>query len=203
MFFHALQHTQGVFLGFAARNSAEFMTDEKMILDEQSVSRALARIAHEIIERNKGVDNLVLIGIVTRGVPMAQILAEYIEKFEGARVPTGSIDISLYRDDISEKFANPVVNGSDLPFEVKNKTVVLCDDVIFTGRTARAAIEATLDKGRPACIQLAVLIDRGHRELPIRADFVGKNLPTKLSEKVSVRFGSTDGEQNVTLGLRG
>lgn len=179
------------------------MTDQKLILDEQAVSRALARIAHEIIERNKGVNDLVLIGVVTRGVPMAELLADYIEKFEGVHVPTGSIDISLYRDDVTEKYDHPVINGTNLPFEVKNKTVVLCDDVIFTGRTARAAIEATLAKGRPSCIQLAILIDRGHRELPIRADFVGKNLPTKLTEMVSVKFISTDGEQSVTLGLRG
>lgn len=179
------------------------MIDQKLILDEQAVSRALARIAHEIIERNKGVDDLILIGVVTRGVPMADRLADYIEKFEGVRVPTGSIDISLYRDDVTEKYDHPVINGTNLPFEVKNKTVVLCDDVIFTGRTARAAIEATLAKGRPSRIQLAVLVDRGHRELPIRADFVGKNLPTKLTEAVSVKFVQTDGEQNVTLGLRG
>lgn len=175
------------------------MKDEKIILDEQSVNRAISRIAHEISERNKGVENVVLVGVVTRGVPMAKRLAECIEKFEGVSVPTGSIDISLYRDDISEKYDHPVINGSDLPFDVKNKIVVLCDDVIFTGRTARAAMEAVLAKGRPAAIQLAVLVDRGHRELPIRADFVGKNLPTKLTEMVSVNFEETDGEQNIKL----
>lgn len=175
------------------------MKDEKIILDEQSVNRAIARIAHEISERNKGVNNVVLVGVVTRGVPMAKRLAECIEKFEGVAVPTGIIDISLYRDDISEKYDHPVINGSDLPVDVKNKIVVLCDDVIFTGRTARAAMEAVLAKGRPAAIQLAVLVDRGHRELPIRADFVGKNLPTKLTEMVSVNFEETDGEQNIKL----
>ena len=175
------------------------MKDEKIILDEQSVNRAISRIAHEISERNKGVENVVLVGVVTRGVPMAKRLAECIEKFEGVSVPTCSIDISLYRDDISEKYDHPVINGSDLPFDVKNKIVVLCDDVIFTGRTARAAMEAVLAKGRPAAIQLAVLVDRGHRELPIRADFVGKNLPTKLTEMVSVNFEETDGEQNIKL----
>lgn len=175
------------------------MSDEKIILDEQSVNRALARIAHEITERNKGVENVVLIGVVTRGVPMAKILADNIAKFEGVEVPVGSIDISLYRDDITEKYDHPVVNGTSVDFDVKNKVVVLCDDVIFTGRTARAAMEATLAMGRPASIQLAVLVDRGHRELPIRADFVGKNMPTKLSEKVAVNFFSTDGEQNVKL----
>jgi len=175
------------------------MQEEKIILDSQSVNRAIARIAHEIIERNKGVNDVVLVGVVTRGVPMAKLLAECILKFESVSVPVGSIDISLYRDDITEKFDHPVVNGSDIPFDVKNKTVVLCDDVIFTGRTARAAIEATLAKGRPSAIQLAVLVDRGHRELPIRADFVGKNLPTKLTEKVAVRFEETDGEQSVKL----
>ena len=175
------------------------MSEEKIILDEQSVNRALARIAHEITERNKGVENVVLIGVVTRGVPMAKILADNIAKFEGVEVPVGSIDISLYRDDITEKYDHPVVNGTSVPFDVKNKVVVLCDDVIFTGRTARAAMEATLAMGRPASIQLAVLVDRGHRELPIRADFVGKNMPTKLSEKVAVNFISTDGEQNVKL----
>ena len=175
------------------------MSDEKIILDEQSVNRARARLAHEITERNKGVENVVLIGVVTRGVPMAKILADNIAKFEGVEVPVGSIDISLYRDDITEKYDHPVVNGTSVDFDVKNKVVVLCDDVIFTGRTARAAMEATLAMGRPASIQLAVLVDRGHRELPIRADFVGKNMPTKLSEKVAVNFFSTDGEQNVKL----
>lgn len=181
------------------RFRGKIMSDEKIILDEQSVNRALARIAHEITERNKGVENVVLIGVVTRGVPMAKILADNIAKFEGVEVPVGSIDISLYRDDITEKYDHPVVNGTSVDFDVKNKVVVLCDDVIFTGRTARAAMEATLAMGRPASIQLAVLVDRGHRELPIRADFVGKNMPTKLSEKVAVNFFSTDGEQNVKL----
>lgn len=179
--------------------SRKKMTEEKIILDEQSVNRTIARIAHEIIERNKGVENVVLIGVVTRGVPMAKMLADCIEKFEGVKTPVGSIDISLYRDDITEKFETPVVNGTNIPFEVKNKIVVLCDDVIFTGRTARAALEATLAKGRPSSVQLAVLVDRGHRELPIRADFVGKNLPTKLSEVVAVNFFETDDEQNVKL----
>lgn len=168
-------------------------------MDEVAVDRALSRIAHEIIERNKGVDDLALVGIVTRGAPMAKMLAEKIRCFEGKDVLCGSVDISLYRDDIEEISEMPVVNGTNLPFDVRGKRIVLCDDVLFTGRTARAAMEAVLSKGRPKCIQLAVLVDRGHRELPVRADYVGKNVPTTLSEKIAVSFFQTDGKQSVSL----
>lgn len=175
------------------------MKQKTVLMDEVAVDRALSRIAHEIIERNKGVSNLALVGVITRGAPMARILADKIERFEGVRVPCGSVDISLYRDDIEEISEMPVVNGTNIDFDVKGKRVVLCDDVLYTGRTARAAMEAVLKLGRPKCIQLAVLVDRGHRELPLRADYVGKNVPTTLSEMIAVRFVPTDGEQNVVL----
>lgn len=174
------------------------MEEKKVLMDEMAISRALTRISHEIIEKNHGIEDVVLVGIVTRGVPMAKIISENIEKFEGKKLDVGSIDISLYRDDIEELHSAPVLNGTDVPFGIKGKNVVLCDDVIFTGRTARAAIDALLGIGRPKTIQLAVLIDRGHRELPIRADYVGKNVPTTLSEMIDVNFRDTD-EENVVL----
>ena len=175
------------------------MKQKTVLMDEVAVDRALSRIAHEIIERNKGVSDLALVGVITRGAPMAQMLADKIERFEGVKVPCGSVDISLYRDDIEEISEMPVVNGTNIDFDVKDKRVVLCDDVLYTGRTARAAMEAVLKLGRPKCIQLAVLVDLGHRELPLRADYVGKNVPTTLSEMIAVRFVPTDGEQNVVL----
>lgn len=175
------------------------MKEKTLLMDGDSVNRALKRIAHEIVEDNKGTRDLFLVGIVTRGVPMAQILADNIKLFENSQVNVGSIDISLYRDDITELSAAPVVNATDISFDVTGKNVVLCDDVIFTGRTVRAAIDALLKLGRPKCIKLAVLVDRGHRELPIRADFVGKNVPTSLTEMISVNFLQTDRELNVKL----
>ena len=175
------------------------MQQEKVLMDEMAVNRALSRIAHEIIEKNHGTNDVALVGIVTRGVPMAEIIAENIKKFEGVNLPAGSIDISLYRDDIKEIHPSPVVNATNVPFSIENKHIVLCDDVIFTGRTVRAAIDALLKIGRPKTIQLAVLIDRGHRELPIRADYVGKNVPTTLSEMIDVNFIATDKKQNVLL----
>ena len=175
------------------------MKPKTQIMDDKQVARSITRIAHEIIERNKGVSDLALVGVITRGAPMAQMLADKIERFEGVKVPCGSVDISLYRDDIEEISEMPVVNGTNIDFDVKDKRVVLCDDVLYTGRTARAAMEAVLKLGRPKCIQLAVLVDRGHRELPLRADYVGKNVPTTLSEMIAVRFVPTDGEQNVVL----
>ena len=144
-------------------------------------------------------DDIALVGIVTRGAPMAKLLADKIKRFEGVDVPYGSVDISLYRDDIEEISSMPVLNGTNIDFAVAGKKIVLCDDVLFTGRTARAAMEAVLAKGRPRNVQLAVLVDRGHRELPIRADYVGKNIPTTLSEMVAVRFPETDGAQDVKL----
>lgn len=169
------------------------------IMDEAAMKRALTRIAHEIVERNKGVENLVLVGILRRGEPIARIIRENIQKIEGVELPWGSIDIRFYRDDLSELTENPVVRKTQLPFDVTNKDVVLVDDVLYTGRTARAAIEAVFSCGRPRSIQLAVVVDRGHRELPIRADFVGKNVPTSRREIVAVRLKETDGKDVVDL----
>lgn len=169
------------------------------IFDSEAVFRALARISHQILERNKGADDVALIGIRTRGVPLSEIVHENILKFENRSVPLGVLDITLYRDDLSLISDHPVINSSDIPFNITDKHIVLVDDVLFTGRTARAAIDALMDLGRPKTIQLAVLIDRGHRELPIRADYVGRNLPTSLSEMVSVKTEETDGEYSVEL----
>ncbi len=168
------------------------------LLDEQAVGRALNRIAHEIIERNDGIEDLAIVGIKTRGVPLAATIAENINKVEGAKVSTGILDISLYRDDIQGQDA-ATINSCDIDFEVEGKIIVLVDDVLFTGRTVRAAIDAVMKKGRPKCIQLAVLVDRGHRELPIKADYVGKNVPTSRSEIVSVNVKEKDGEDSVLL----
>lgn len=174
-------------------------TLKSMLMDETAMARAIMRISHEIVERNKGVEDSVLIGIVTRGAPLARKIRDNIEKIEGNRVETGYVDITLYRDDLSEISDMPKVKKTDVPFSIKDKNVILCDDVLYTGRTARAAMEAVLALGRPKSIQLAVLIDRGHRELPIRADYVGKNIPTSLSEVIAVRFTETDGEECVKL----
>ncbi|MBQ6574829.1 MAG: bifunctional pyr operon transcriptional regulator/uracil phosphoribosyltransferase PyrR [Lachnospiraceae bacterium] len=157
------------------------------ILDTAGVNRALTRISHEIIERNNGVSNVCLIGIRRRGVPLAQMIASSIERIEGIRVPVGEIDITRYRDDLTTLSDGATVNATNVPFEVTEKIVILVDDVIYTGRTARAAIEAVFSLGRPERIQLAVLVDRGHRELPIRADFIGKNVPTSRQELIAVR----------------
>lgn len=175
------------------------MQEKTTLLDEIAVSRALFRISHEIIEKNKGIGGVVLVGILTRGVPMAEIISKNVEKIEGKALPIGSIDITLYRDDLTEISDTPNLKSADLPFDVQDKHVVLCDDVLFTGRTVRAAIEALLKLGRPKTIQLSVLIDRGHRELPIRADYVGKNIPTSLEEEIQVHFFETDGAQDVKL----
>lgn len=167
------------------------------IMDEASVNRALMRISHEIAEKNKGAENIVLLGIRRRGEPIAERIRNNIRKIEDADVPCGSIDISFYRDDLTH--GSPIDKRAELPFDVTEKTVILTDDVLYTGRTVRAAIEAIFACGRPKCIQLAVLIDRGHRELPIRADFVGKNLPTSHTELVEVRLPEVDGEGGVFL----
>ncbi len=173
--------------------------EKTVLMDENAQNRALLRISHEIIERNKGVDNLVLIGILTRGLPIAKRISKNIEKIENKSILTGSVDITLYRDDIEEIADMPEVKNADILFDVKDKNVVLCDDVLYTGRTVRAAIEAVLKLGRPKTIQLAVLVDRGHRELPIRADYVGKNIPTSVDELVKVSFIETDSENSVKL----
>lgn len=169
------------------------------IMDEDRLNRALIRISHQITEKNHGCDNIVLIGIKTRGVPIAKRLANNIENFEKKSVPVGTLDITLYRDDLTPITADPIVSETDIAFSVVDQHVILVDDVLFTGRTARAAMDAVMEIGRPASIQLAVLIDRGHRELPIRADFVGKNIPTSKSEIVSVRLHEIDGITDVRI----
>lgn len=170
-----------------------------VLMDDAAISRSLKRISHEIIERNRGVEDVCLVGICRRGVPLAQRLAENIFSIEGQMVSVGKLDITLYRDDVSELADLPSVNGTDIPFPVKGRRVVLVDDVIYTGRTARAAIDAIMEHGRPACIMLAVLVDRGHRELPIKPDFIGKNVPTSKNEVVSVLITETDGADRVEL----
>lgn len=170
------------------------------LMDEQAINRALLRMAHQIIEKNNGCDNLVLMGIKTRGVPMAHKLAQNIHSVDGTIIPVGELDITLHRDDVSHDEIDPVVRTSHCEIDVIGKTVILVDDVLYTGRTTRAAIDAILSSmGRPARIQLAVLVDRGHRELPIRADYVGKNVPTSRNEVISVRLTEIDGETKVCL----
>lgn len=168
------------------------------IMDEAAVGRALKRISHEIIEKNGGVENVCLIGIRRRGLPLAKILAENIMSIENSEVPIGELDITLYRDDISVT-DDPQINSTVIPFNVTGKTVVLVDDVLYTGRTVRAALDAIMNLGRPAKIQLAVLVDRGHRELPIRGDYVGKNIPTSHNERISVLVPEFDGQTAVLL----
>ncbi len=169
------------------------------LMDRQAVERALVRIAHQVLESDKTTEGLCLLGIRTRGVPLARRLAANIYTLEGTAPPVGELDITLYRDDLSAVADAPVVTGSNVPFSIEGKTVLLCDDVIYTGRTARAAMDAAVKLGRPARIQLFCLIDRGHRELPIRPDFVGKNVPTSRAEVVAVRLDETDGETCVKL----
>jgi pyrimidine operon attenuation protein/uracil phosphoribosyltransferase len=169
------------------------------VLDAQAISRTLVRMAHEIIERNKGADGVALIGIQRRGVVLAKRLAEQIAAIEGQRVPVGALDITLYRDDLSRIAPNPVVQATDITFDITDSTLVLVDDVLYTGRTVRAAMDALSDLGRPTQIQLAVLVDRGHRELPIRADYVGKNMATHAKERVDVRLVEVDGVDEVVL----
>lgn len=168
------------------------------VMDESEIRRALTRIAHEIIERNKGAENLVIIGVQSRGVPMAKRLAGLIGQIEGLDVPVGSLNVALYRDDYATRSAR-TISASEIPFDVTDKNVILVDEVLFTGRTTRAALDAIMDLGRPAVIQFAVLIDRGHRELPVRADYVGKNLPTALKENVEVLWVETKGEDAVLI----
>lgn len=175
------------------------MTDKAEIMDENGIIRAVSRISHEIIEKNKGVENLVLIGIQRRGVPLAKRIAHKIQEVESKSVPVGILDITLYRDDLSMLSEHPIINGTEINFSVTGKKVILIDDVIFTGRTARAAIDAIMDIGRPKMIQLAVLVDRGHRELPIRPDYVGKNVPTSKNEVVNVKLIEIDNVNMVTI----
>ncbi len=169
------------------------------IMDENAMNRSIKRLAHEIIEHNKGVENVVLVGILSRGVPLAWRIVDMIEEIEGLRIPVGSLDITLYRDDLSEVNAEPIVRNNNIPFSVSGKHIVLVDDVIYTGRTVRAALDALIDLGRPLTIQLAVLVDRGHRELPIRPDYVGKNVPTARREIISVKLKEEDGANEVVI----
>lgn len=175
------------------------------LLDAQSMSRAITRIAHEIIECNKGIDECILVGIKTRGAFLAKRLAERIEKIEGKPIRTGELDITLYRDDLTPKHENAeaYVQQVDIDYVVANQKIILVDDVLYTGRTVRAALDAVMDLGRPSQIQMAVLVDRGHRELPIRADYVGKNIPTASTEKIVVHLTEVDGLDSVTIHKQG
>ncbi len=169
------------------------------LMDEQGMNRALTRIAHEIIEKNRGVEGVCLIGIQRRGVPLARLLADRIRDVEGVQIPVGVLDITYYRDDLSLLFEHPTVNGTDIGFPLTGKKLIMVDDVLYTGRTARAAMDALIDMGRPAAIQFAALVDRGHRELPIRADYVGKNVPTSRSEVIAVEIRPFDEQNRVML----
>ncbi|HEY8552432.1 MAG TPA: bifunctional pyr operon transcriptional regulator/uracil phosphoribosyltransferase PyrR [Thermaerobacter sp.] len=169
------------------------------IMDKEALRRALVRIAHEIVERNRDLDQVAFVGIRRRGVPIAQRLARYIKEFEGQELPVGILDITLYRDDLSRLSEQPRVNNTDVPFPIEGKHIVLCDDVLYTGRTIRAALDALVDLGRPQTVQLAVLVDRGHREIPIRADYVGKNVPTSRREVIECRLEEVDGVDEVWI----
>ena len=172
----------------------------RQVMDARAIQRALVRIAHEILERNKGIENLALVGIRSRGIHLAQRIQGAMQEIEaGAPVPFGVVDITLYRDDLDRGVQNPIVRGTEIPFPVEGRRILLVDDVLFTGRTVRAAMDALVDFGRPQAIQLAVLVDRGHRELPIRPDFVGKNLPTSQREQVQVRLAEEDGVDEVVI----
>lgn len=168
-------------------------------MDSSAISRSLTRIAHEIIEKNNGTENICLVGIKRRGVPLAKEIAHNIEKIENTKIPTGIIDIKFYRDDLTKEYPAPRIDDTEIAFDVTGKKIILVDDVLFTGRTVRAAIEAVFSLGRPAGIQLAILVDRGHRELPIRPDFIGKNVPTSLTELIKVNVPEYDGETSVKI----
>jgi pyrimidine operon attenuation protein/uracil phosphoribosyltransferase len=178
---------------------AKTLTPKTTILDAEQMARMIRRMAGEIVERNRGVSDLLLVGIRTRGVPLAEAIAKVIAGMEGHEVPLGVLDITLYRDDLSHIAAQPVVRESHLPLPIDGRVLVLCDDVLYTGRTVRAALDQLVDYGRPRIVELAVLIDRGHRELPIQADFVGKTVPTKRDEEVQVQFAATDGVDQVRI----
>lgn len=169
------------------------------IMDQEQIRRALIRVAHEIVEKNKGLDNVVLIGVQRRGVPMAQRLQKYLMEIENKEVPVGELDITLYRDDLTLKADQPIVGRTHIPFDVAGKKIILVDDVLYTGRTVRAALDALIDMGRPQNIQVVVMIDRGHRELPIRADYVGKNVPTSSKEVIHVKLTEIDGVDQVVI----
>jgi pyrimidine operon attenuation protein / uracil phosphoribosyltransferase len=176
-----------------------------VVMDADRISRALVRIAHEIVERNRAMEELALVGIRQRGVPLARRIAKRLQEITGREVPTGALDITLYRDDLMRHAVGPqpVVRSTDIPFDIDDRTILLVDDVLYTGRTIRAALDALIDFGRPKAIQLAVLIDRGHRELPIKADYVGKNVPTSRRESVQVRLEEVDGHDDVLIEAAG
>ena len=175
------------------------MKEKALILDKTGIDRALTRIAHEVLEKNKGARDLVLVGIQRGGVHLAKRLAAKIKEIEGVEPPVGSLDITMYRDDLATRKSQPVPQATDITFDIQDKMMVLVDDVLYTGRTIRAALNSVMDYGRPRCIQLAVLVDRGHRELPIRADYVGKNLPTAAKEKVEVLLAEDAMEDKVMI----
>ena len=177
----------------------ENFVEKALLMDERAIGRALVRIAHEIVEKNKGIEDVCLIGIQRRGVPLARRIARHIADIEGVSPPIGVLDITFYRDDLSLLGAHPLVKDTDIPFHVNGKKLVMVDDVLYTGRTARSAMDALIDCGRPAAIQFAVLVDRGHRELPIRADYIGKNVPTSRSELIAVETAEIDGAERVLL----
>ena len=169
------------------------------LLDENAIRRALTRLSHEIIEKNKGVEDIVLVGIKRRGYPLAERLSEFIEKFEGVKISVASVDITLYRDDLTNVSDTPNLNDPKIDVDIRGKKVIIVDDVLYTCRTARAAIDAIMDQGRPEFIQLAVLVDRGHKELPIRADYVGKNIPTSKDEIIKVQIKEIEGTDSVEI----
>jgi len=180
--------------------SVEQVREKAEIIDGEGLRRAISRIAHEIIEKNGGAKDLVLVGIRRRGVPLAHRVAAKIREFESVEIPVGALDITLYRDDLQTIAHQPVVGPTDVPVDIDEKVVVLVDDVLFTGRTVRAALDELIDLGRPRAIQLAVIVDRGHREIPIRADFVGKNVPTSRREVIKVHVSEVDGQDGVSIG---
>jgi len=184
---------------YALNLMAAELNEKAQILDQAGIQRAVTRIAHEIVERNKGTNDLVLIGLRSRGVDLARRLAQELKIINGADVPVGTLDVTLYRDDLGRVGLQPVVRTTDIPFPINEKRVVLVDDVLYTGRTIRAALDSLIDLGRPRLIQLAVLVDRGHRELPIRADYVGKNVPTSRQEQVQVLLTEEDGVDGVLI----
>jgi pyrimidine operon attenuation protein/uracil phosphoribosyltransferase len=185
---------------FYVRNlMATELNERAQILDPSGIQRAVTRIAHEIVERNNGTDGLVLVGLRSRGVDLARRIAKELKVIDGADVPVGALDVTLYRDDLDRVGSQPVVRKTEIPFSVNEKRVVLVDDVLYTGRTIRAALDSLIDLGRPRLIQLAVLVDRGHRELPIRADYVGKNVPTSRQEQIQVLLTEEDGVDKVLI----
>jgi pyrimidine operon attenuation protein/uracil phosphoribosyltransferase len=175
-------------------------TEKAVLMSKSDISRAIKRMAHEILEAHKGTENLVVLGVQRRGVPLAKKLVEAIKQVEGSEVPQGALDITFYRDDLSKLGPSPQVSSTEMPFDVSEKTVILVDDVLYTGRTVRAALDVIMDWGRPQAIRLAVLIDRGHRELPIRPDFVGKNVPTSQKEIIKVKVEEFDDVEAVVVG---